>query len=598
MTIQPSELPRSEVDAETAKRGGNFVDGRSEVPVLNFSEEQYHDSMRLGDSPYYGGSGSSGDDDGAAKSSLDVKVPPSSKGQNHVTIPKDSPETSGLGAQQKQAAAMTTPTQKNPLDTEGEIYRHMFARQQQMGDDDDSMNSSGSSGRSSRSKSSSEQYPPHLKTMMADGVPVTQWIILLVLLSAALWQLRKAVIPDAKTMPKKKESAKGSKLTGKQSKGKKRGGGKKMGNGVKRATKASKPPDAVTTDRELIIEEPKTVELPAPSAPATAKASKAKSKKKKRQKQKTRKVVVTEQQQAKKDVVKSQENSPDSVSTDESSSGTAAEAKPKPPMNELDVPQPSLIAEEQDAGWETVPSKSSIKPSRIPAAAGSPQSVLDSGGMDSLQGSPGDGSVEEPETPAKPEPVPVVDENPAQEVAVDRTVKADTVEDPKPEDPNNENDAETDDIAEPKPQHDEAPVADDTAVEKDGDAEKTLDEAANIVEESDEPQQAEPTEAPQKTKKQKKKSKKKNSRAEDESKLNGQHNGVEPTSTDLEISKERAVDDEIVVDDDAALALRLQAEEEKLLAYEKQQEKARSSQQDTWEEVATKKKKKSSAASS
>ena len=43
------------------------------------------------------------------------------------------------------------------------------------------------------------QYPEHLREMIDGGVPVTQWIVLLVLLCAGLYQLRKAVLGPAAT---------------------------------------------------------------------------------------------------------------------------------------------------------------------------------------------------------------------------------------------------------------------------------------------------------------------------------------------------------------------------------------------------------------
>ena len=57
------------------------------------------------------------------------------------------------------------------------------------------------------------EYPEYLREMMDGGIPVKQWIILLVLLGAGLYQLRKAIVGPAKhtspSPPKGKSSEKG-----------------------------------------------------------------------------------------------------------------------------------------------------------------------------------------------------------------------------------------------------------------------------------------------------------------------------------------------------------------------------------------------------
>ena len=72
-----------------------------------------------------------------------------------------------------------------------------------------------------------DEHPEHLRAMMEEGIPVKQWIILLLLLGAGLYQLRKAVLGPTtekngkKTASPRKSQQKGPRKVGKQQKGKK-----------------------------------------------------------------------------------------------------------------------------------------------------------------------------------------------------------------------------------------------------------------------------------------------------------------------------------------------------------------------------------------
>lgn len=155
-------------------------------------------------------------------------------------------------------------------------------------------------------------HPAHLKAMMDEGVPVKQWIVLLVLLAAGLYQLRKAISLPKKTNVGITVSAK------KVDKQTSRKGGKKKGKASvstrNKPNNATAPPLVVHAQRsttpleeELLVEELKV-------------ASGAKEETKNNKKKKVRK--PKEQHKETQNVAKEtiSRETPDSVSTDGSSS--------------------------------------------------------------------------------------------------------------------------------------------------------------------------------------------------------------------------------------------------------------------------------------
>jgi len=163
---------------------------------------------------------------------------------------------------------------------------------------------------SSRRSRVVSEHPDHIRAMMDEGVPIKQWIILIVLLGAGLYQLRKALVGSStkaaavKKVEKPTSGRKGSKKTKK--------------GGAKQTKKARSAPFVRKEDspieKELALEE---------QAPPVAAASpkKTTSKKKKVRKQKSSSKTPPHQQPAKETM---SHESPDSVSTDGSSSTDGA----------------------------------------------------------------------------------------------------------------------------------------------------------------------------------------------------------------------------------------------------------------------------------
>ena len=158
-------------------------------------------------------------------------------------------------------------------------------------------------------------HPAHLKAMMDKGVPVKQWIVLLVLLAAGLYQLRKALSLPKKTNIGITVSAK------KVDKQSIRKGGKKKGKPsvpVRNKSHAASAPPVVAhaltrmtrLEEELLVEE-------------LAVAAGAKEETKNKKKKKTRKPNENKEQRREDSIAPKGGNSPespDSVSTDGSSS--------------------------------------------------------------------------------------------------------------------------------------------------------------------------------------------------------------------------------------------------------------------------------------
>ena len=185
-----------------------------------------------------------------------------------------------------------------------------------------------------RSRTVSE-HPAHLKAMMDEGVPVKQWIILLVLLGAGLWQLRKAIVGSKKTgtvAPKKVDKPVPRK-----------GGGKK--NRKERTTTKSRSAPVIV-EEQLPVEQELLVEEVAVAAAAAAKKQTI-NKKKKVRKPKAKK------QQAVKETVPHE--SPDSISTDGSSSTDEADVvDDHVGVAENVIVDISAPVIDNDAGWQTV----------------------------------------------------------------------------------------------------------------------------------------------------------------------------------------------------------------------------------------------------
>jgi hypothetical protein len=177
------------------------------------------------------------------------------------------------------------------------------------------------------------QYPEHLREMIDGGVPVTQWIILLVLLCAGLYQLRKAVLGPAattvSTSPVKTRSAdKGKTKTSKQQK--------------KIKYKDDKPPapkvdeSAQVTNRSLPPSQKK-----ASTAPVPVDKQNAKNKKKTK--------AVSSDKKKKEDTVQQQ---PDKARTGESSAIDVAE-RDTAATKTTSAPIHTETANEDDE-WQTV----------------------------------------------------------------------------------------------------------------------------------------------------------------------------------------------------------------------------------------------------
>ena len=150
------------------------------------------------------------------------------------------------------------------------------------------------------------EHPPHLKAMMDEGVPIKQWIVLLLLLAAGLYQLRKAIFGH-KSPPVIVTAKRNSKKNGSKKKPK--------------VVVADRMRPAVTQREKLTQLEEEMLVREVPVAGASKKHSSNLSKKKLRK----AKVKTESQKEEKKPSENSMSHeSPDSVSTDGSSNTDAA----------------------------------------------------------------------------------------------------------------------------------------------------------------------------------------------------------------------------------------------------------------------------------
>jgi hypothetical protein len=204
------------------------------------------------------------------------------------------------------------------------------------------------------------QYPEHLREMIDGGVPVTQWVILLVLLCAGLYQLRKAVVgPPAtavSTSPLKTRSAdKGKTKASKQQK--------------KVKKKDEKPPAPEVEDSTQVT----TRSLPPPQkkaspAPVPVPADKQNAKNKKKTK------GTTSDKRKKEDTVQQQ---PDKASAGESSTSAIDVAERDTLATKTtSVPIHTETADEDDE-WQTVTKSRTAVPSE-PKTESAKSSELDS----------------------------------------------------------------------------------------------------------------------------------------------------------------------------------------------------------------------------
>jgi hypothetical protein len=205
---------------------------------------------------------------------------------------------------------------------------------------------------SSRRSRILSEHPDHIRAMMDEGVPIKQWIILIVLLGAGLYQLRKALIGSkitaaaaAKKLEKPVGGRKGSKKTKKGP-----GGGKptKQSRSVATVRESASSP----IERELVLEEqvpPAVAAVPKKTAP----------KKKKARKQKVS--INKPPKQPAKDTMSHE--SPDSASTDGSSSTDAGAAQHDDALSADDIEvigsekiviDTSTAESSPDDGWQTV----------------------------------------------------------------------------------------------------------------------------------------------------------------------------------------------------------------------------------------------------
>lgn len=294
-------------------------------------------------------------------SSLDVKVP---NGEQLTRPPKQSKQhkLSDKSARARTAAA------RNKFDfsdlegmTEDEIMQALY--------DDPELAAAASAAaekmhqakkqkKPPRTKPSSRrnrvlsEHPDHIRAMMDEGVPIKQWIILIVLLLAGLYQLRKALVGSKKT------AAAAAKKLEKPVVGRKGTKKAKKGSGGGKATKKSRSvatvrePASSPIERELILEEhvpPVVAAAPKKSAP----------KKKKPRKQKVPSNKPPEQPA--KDTMSHE--SPDSASTDGSSSTDAGAVEHEDALSADDteafgseniVIDTSTAEPSPDDGWQTV----------------------------------------------------------------------------------------------------------------------------------------------------------------------------------------------------------------------------------------------------
>jgi len=185
-------------------------------------------------------------------------------------------------------------------------------------------------------KAEQKAYPQHLKAMMEEGVPVKQWIILLVLLGAGVYQLRKALVGPA--LSAAAAPTKGGKVSTKgKAKGKKAGKGSTRS--VRNVVDKEKAPtiDGIEWNNIVVVKNEQVVKKKATSNARVKKASK--------------KVASPP--------IKEAPDSPDSISTDGSSStdgGVSPGKNGVAPLNEFPVVESSLdvdvnVSSPTEEGW-------------------------------------------------------------------------------------------------------------------------------------------------------------------------------------------------------------------------------------------------------
>lgn len=230
-----------------------------------------------------------------------------------------------------------------------------------------------------RSRTVSE-YPDHLRAMMDEGVPIKQWIILLVLLGAGLYQLRKVLVVGSSNNAKNKKLEKGSKAEKPSRKGGKQKGKRKSSSSSSSFVKARSSAPVVVKSAPK-VEVSLVEEVPVAAAAAPKKAIKNKKKARNRQKNKPPAIAV---ETKKEETDALSHESPDSISTDGSSSTTGVEeqAAISPMSNKVE----SVIVEaiDENDGWQTVgapvvetKAASKAVAKQVPVAANSPAQVPD-----------------------------------------------------------------------------------------------------------------------------------------------------------------------------------------------------------------------------
>lgn len=183
------------------------------------------------------------------------------------------------------------------------------------------------------------EYPEHIRELMDSGVPVTQWVVLLLILGAIVFQMRKVLIGPEKKKPalasanRNKTRGKESNSKGKQKKQKKRPEAAKSSNEAK-----EKPPTSIIS---------KTIEKPKATKTALPTDSQQKAKKKKK---KSKNGASKKEMKPLPDVVSS-----DGSTTINQDEGESDKSTAPPSLAQTILPidtEPEL--EDDDGGWLTV----------------------------------------------------------------------------------------------------------------------------------------------------------------------------------------------------------------------------------------------------
>lgn len=284
------------------------------------------------------------------------------------------------------------------------------------------------------------QYPNHVRELMDSGVPVTQWVVLLLLLGASIYQLRKTLIgPEKKKTgsSSNRNKARGSDNGGrgknkKQQKNQNRGDSSKNAKVRKVSVAKPKAPakePAKKPTQSIEISEPTKKEAPIKKEAPVPSTNPEKPKKKKKAKNGASK--------------KEEKQQPDLISTDGSAQHEEGENDNKH-MSPVASPPIHTVPEDDGGVWETV-SKSRKESENVPPAVDPPivstEKDDDGGGWETVTKSRKASS-----TPAAPAPQPKAPEEaappsssaPMPEVAEEQTTKGDN---PASEEENVETDA-------------------------------------------------------------------------------------------------------------------------------------------------------------